>query len=70
MTELTVQQLIDRILRANTLELRQILDAVRERFSELYPNRELMTFCAPGSDPDRQIALLQDAVRLLTEMKR
>ena len=38
MKETTMQYLLDRILCADARELRCILDAVMERFSELFPD--------------------------------
>jgi len=70
MKETTMQDLLDRILCADTRELRCILDAVMERFSELFPDQELLTLAVPGSDPDRQIAALQQAIALLSNLNK
>ena len=69
MSFLSIDELVRHILCANSQELHLILDAVTERFSELYPDRELMTIAVPGSDPAGQIAQLQNAARLLSSAK-
>ena len=68
MKKLTLQELIERILCAESREINSILDAVTERFSELFPDQELLTLAVPGSDPDRQIAALQRSIVLLSTL--
>ena len=70
MNHISLEDLLDRILCADSGELFQILDAAAERFSELFPDRELLTFTAEGSSPDSQIALLQSAMTLLASTKK
>ena len=69
MKEISIEELLDRILCADTQEFPQILDAVRERFSELFPDQELLTLTAKGSSPDCQIDELQKAIALLAASK-
>ena len=69
MREITTQELIDRILGADSGEIFKFLDAVRERFSELYPDQELLTLAAPGSDARAQMEKLRIAASILSSMK-
>lgn len=68
MEHLIFQNLLDGILCADAGELRRILDTVMERFSELYPEQELMTLTVPGSDLDKQITVLQRTIALLSTL--
>lgn len=68
MNKITLQNLLDGILCADARELSCILDAVMERFSELFPEQELMSITVPGSDPDQQIAVLQRTIALLSTL--
>ena len=69
MYPISLTELTERILCADPGELHAILDAARERFSELFPDQELLLFTAPGSDPDAQIRELQKAIAFLSEIK-
>ena len=70
MRQISSMELTDHILCADAKELFQILDAAAERFSELFPDRELLRLSVPGSDPESQIAELQKAILLLSSMKK
>ena len=70
MNTITAQELLDRILCAEAHEFPSILDAVRERYPEVFPDLELLTFSVPGSSPEKQIELLQSAIRILSGLKK
>ena len=70
MHKIALEELLNRILCADSRELFLILDTVSERFSELFPENELLTFSAPGSDTEKQIELLQSAIRILSGLKK
>ena len=69
MQQISFTELIDRILAANSGEILDILDSARERFSELFPDQELLVLAVPGSDPDSQITELHKAASLLSGIK-
>jgi hypothetical protein len=69
MHRLTTQEIIDQILLADKSEILDILDSARERFSELFPDQELLVLAVPGSDPDSQITELHKAASLLSGIK-
>ena len=70
MKELSTDALIEGILCADASAQRMpsLLDALRERFSELFPDQELLTLTAPGSCPDDQIESLRKAAGLLSSL--
>lgn len=69
MKEIKLQDLLSRILCADAKEMHLILDAVSERFSEVFPESTLMTISAPGCDVDAQISELRKAIDLLSDLK-
>lgn len=68
--EISLQELLDRILCAEAHEFSGILDAVTERYAEVFPSRELLTLSAPGSDPEKQTELLQSAIHVPSGLKK
>ena len=68
MKKLSTDALIEGILSADASDFPSLLDALRERFSELFPDQELLTLTAPGSCPDDQIESLRKAAGLLSSL--
>lgn len=63
--KITSEELLNRILCAKE-ELQPIINAVTERFSELWPEWELMTLSIQGHDRESHIKALQDSIAVLS----
>ena len=69
MKEITLETLLDRILCADKQELNSILDAAAERFSEVWPEWELMTLSVEGHTPESRLKALHDALQLAEHLQ-
>lgn len=65
MSDINIEDLLDRIYCASAEELNPIINACMERFSEIWPEWELMTLSVQGHDRDSQIEALQKSIDLL-----
>ena len=59
MMEITSQELIERILQTDRVELNDVLDAATERFTELWPECELMTISVKGHTGEVYVETLE-----------
>lgn len=57
--EITSQELIERILQTDRVELNDVLDAATERFTELWPEWELMTISVKGHTGEVYVETLE-----------
>ena len=64
--EITVAELLDRILCSDIRELNEIIDAVEERFQELLPDWELLVIRCEGHTPQLHIQTLQQCIQVLS----
>ena len=69
MKEITLEELTSRILCADPEELNGIIDAVVDRFTEVWPDWELATLSIPGHTAEARIAAFQQALDLLIHQK-
>ena len=69
MKEILLSDLLDRIYCAKAEELNPIIEAVTERFSEIWPDWELATLSIPGHTAEARIAAFQQALDLLIHQK-
>ena len=69
MSDINMEDLLDRIYRASAEELNPIINACVDRFSEIWPEWELMTLSVQGHDRDRRIEALQKGMDLLCNHK-
>lgn len=69
MTEINLEELLDRIYEASAEELNPILNAVTERFSELWPQWELATLSVQGHDRQNLADAMQKSIDLLGKCK-
>ena len=69
MKEITLEELTSRILCADPEELNGIIDAVVDRFTEVWPDWELATLSIPGHNAEARIAAFQQALDLLVHQK-
>ena len=67
MPEITTHALLDRIYAATAEEIPAILNAVTERFSEVWPQWELMTLAAESQNAEAQIRALQQGIALIRQ---
>lgn len=65
MKKITLEKLLDRIYCADEDEIHPILDAIAERFSEVWPEWELATLSIPGHTVQDHITAFQQALDLL-----
>ena len=70
MKELSLQELLDRILRAEPEELDPIIVAVTERFTQVWPEWELMTISIPGHTAEAHINALNKALQYVHSLGR
>ena len=66
MREITTQELIDRILLADGDELNEVMDAVTERFTEVWPEYDLMIMSVHGHTAEAHLKAL-DKTRAIYE---
>lgn len=66
MRENTSQELIDRVLLADSDELNDVMDAVTERFTELWPEWELLIMSIHGHTAEAHLKAL-DKTRAIYE---
>lgn len=69
MTDIKLEELLERIYAANKEEINPILNAITERFAEIWPEWELMTLSVQGHDNDHRIEALQKSMDLLCNHK-
>ena len=65
MKEITVDKLLSRIYFANDNEIKSIINATAERFSEIWPEWELLILSVHGHDRESHINALQKSADLL-----
>ena len=66
MTDIQLEDLLHRICCASAEELNPIINACMERFSEIWPEWELMTLSVQGHDKQSHIKALQDSLAVLS----
>lgn len=66
MKEITIQKLLDRILRANPDELNEVITTVENRFRELWPDWDIMIISSNGRTPEAHISTLQKYIQTLS----
>lgn len=66
MSNIQLEELLDRIYCASAEELNPIINACMERFSEIWPEWELMTLSVQGHDKQSHIKALQDSLAVLS----
>ena len=69
MREITSQELLDRILRADSDELNDVMNAVTERFTEIWPEWELMIMSIHGHTAEAHLQALNKTRELYESMK-
>lgn len=69
MSDIKLEELLDRIYEASAEELNPILNAVTERFSELWPQWELATLSVQGHDRQNLADAMQKSIDLLGKCK-
>ena len=69
MADIKLEDLLDRIYCASAEELNSIINTCMERFSEIWPEWELMTLSVHGHDAESQIETLQKSIDLLCSNK-
>ena len=70
MREITSQELLDRILRADSDELNDVMDAVTERFTEIWPEWELMIMSIHGHTAETHLQALDKSREMYESLKR
>ena len=60
-----METVFDRIERAGEQELREIMDAVQDRFAVAYPQWDIVYVAVPKEDPDRRKEILEKAFDML-----
>ena len=65
MTNINLEDLLDRIYCATEEELNPIINAVTERFSEVHPDWELATLSIRGHNRESHLDTLQRSIDLL-----
>ena len=66
MKEISLEELLDRIYCSSIEEINPILNAIRERFGELWPEWELTTLSVHGHTDEDHAAALTQALALVT----
>ena len=69
MQSIELEELLHRIYCATEEEINPIIDAITERFSEVWPEWELLTLSVQGHDRDSHIEALQKSIDLLCSNK-
>jgi len=69
MREITSQELLDRIFLADPNELNDIMDAVSERFMEIWPEWELLIMSIHGHTTEAHLQALNKTRELYESMK-
>ena len=69
MSDIKLEELLDRIYEASAEELNPILNAVTERFSELWPQWELATLSVQGHDRQNLADAMLKSIDLLGKSK-
>lgn len=65
MEHISTDELLSRIQCASTEESGPILDIVAKRFSQVWPEWELLTLSIHGHDPASHVEALQKSIDLL-----
>jgi hypothetical protein len=65
----TWQAIPEQIRCAGPDEMSDIITAVIQRYSEVFPDLDLMVISVPWNDLDEQIRILQNAIHFLTRLK-
>ena len=65
-----METVFDRIERAGERELREIMDAVQDRFAVAYPQWDIVYLAVPKDDPNRRKEILQQAFDTLQISKK
>lgn len=65
MKEISLEELLDRIYSSGIDEINPIIEALTERFGELWPNWELATLSIPGHTAEAHITAFQQALDLI-----
>ena len=69
MKDITLENVLDRILCATAEEINPVLNAVTERFGEVYPDHELLTITIQGHDKQSHLDALQKTMDLVSSCK-
>lgn len=69
MVGIKLAELLERIYCADEEEINPIINAVTERFSEIWPEWELLTLSIHGNDRESHIRALQGSLALLNKIK-
>ena len=69
MTDMKLEDLLDRINCATEDELNPILNAVTARFTEVWPEWELLTLTIHGHDKESHIEALQKSIDMVNKCK-
>jgi hypothetical protein len=67
MADITLEQLLDRISSCSAEECNCLITAVNERFTEIWPEWELLTISVHGHDAKSHLEALQNSIRLLSQ---
>ena len=65
----TWQTIPEQIRCASPDEMSDIITAVIRRYSEVFPDLDLMVISVPWNDLDEQIRILQNAIHFLNRLK-
>ena len=65
----TWQAIPEQIRCAGPDEMSDIITAVIQRYSEVFPDLDLMVISVPWNDLDEQIRILQNVIHFLTRLK-
>jgi len=66
MTDITLDELLDRIDHAEPKEIQTIMDALTDRFQTLWPQWDLLMLSVPRNDKKSRIRVLEQSISLLS----
>ena len=69
MADIKLEELLDRIYVADKEEINPIISAITERFTEVWPQWELLALTIQGHDRESHIKALQEALELVARRK-
>ena len=69
MDHINLTELLDRIYCADKEEINPIINAITERYAEVWPEWELLIISVQGHRPEDHIKALQNSISLLSQMQ-
>ena len=65
--EISLQELISRIQKADDIEINEMMGAIRQRYQKLFPDWEIIYLAFPKKDPAARQVLLDYLTRMISE---